>query len=100
MNWLPEEVLQLIYAFDGRYKQFMKDCFSIIDVRKHPPLTKDTLKVPEDITPYNLLRTFHYDYITRFGLYRKPIIPKNGIEVLNPVWLEHNKSIVSEYMAI
>ena len=100
MNWLPEEVLQLIYAFDGRYKQFMKDCFSIIDVRKHTLYLKDTLKAPEDITPYNLLRTFHYDYISRFGLKRKSIIPKNGIEVLNPVWLEHNKSIVSEYMAI
>jgi hypothetical protein len=98
MNWLPEEILQLIYAFDGRYKQIMKDCFSVIDVQNHPPRSKDLLKAPEDITPYNLLRTYHYNYIERFRLNRKIILPKNGIEVLNPVWVEQNKTLVSSFM--
>jgi hypothetical protein len=100
MNWLPEEIIQLIYVFDGRYKQYMRDCFSIIDVQKHLLLTEDNVKVIADITPYNLVRTYHYDYINLFGLKRKPIIPKNGIEVLNKSWVEKNKAFVVKYMAI
>jgi hypothetical protein len=39
-------------------------------------------------------------HVERFGLTRKPILPKNGIEVLNKSWVENNKSLVVDYMAI
>ena len=100
MHWLPNEILALIYAFDGRYKRYMQDCFSIIDVQKHAPLTRDVINAPEDMTPYNLLRKYYHNYIDRFGFKRTPMIPKNGIEVLNPVWVEQNRAIVSIYMKL
>ena len=100
MNRLPEEVVQIIYAFDGRYKRFMKSCFSIIDVKRHPRITQDILPDPSDIIPYNILRTIYDNSVVRFGLKRKPIVPKNGIEVLDKSWVEKNKGFVSDYMAM
>jgi len=100
MNRLPEEVVQLIYVFDGRYKRFMESCFSIIDVKRNPRITQDILPDPSDVIPYNILRRIYDNHVERFGLKRKPIIPKNGIEVLNKSWVENNKSLVVDYMAI
>jgi hypothetical protein len=100
MNWLPEEVVQIIYAFDGRYKRFMESCFSIIDVKRHPRITQDILPDPSDMIPYNILRTIYDNNVVRFGLKRNPILPKNGIEVLDKSWVEKNKALVVDYMAI
>ena len=100
MNWLPEEIIRIIYAFDGRYKRFMESCFSIIDVKRHPRITRDILPDPSDIIPYNMLRTIYDNNVVRFGLKRKPIVQKNGIEVLDKTWVEKNKAFVLDYMAI
>ena len=100
MNRLPEEVLQLIYEFDGRYKRFMESCFSIIDVKRHPIITQDILPDPSDIIPYNILRSIYDNRVERFGLKRNPILPKHGIEVLNKTWVEKNKAFVLDYMVI
>lgn len=57
-----------------------------------------------DILPPMSYRTYYEGFmiihVERFGLTRKPILPKNGIEVLNKSWVENNKSLVVDYMAI
>jgi hypothetical protein len=102
MKCLPEELIQLIYEFEGNqfFKSCFKSCLSFIDVKSHPELTQDLVKEPGDIIPYNMLRTNHYNYIIRYGLKRKIIQPKNGIEVLNRAWVEQNKERITEYMAM
>ena len=97
MNWLPEEVIQLIYAFDGRYKRFMDSCLSIIDIKRNPIAILPDLY---DIIPYNILRTNYDNDIKQFGLKRKPVLPKNGIEVMDKTWVEKNQAFVVDYMAI
>ena len=102
MNRFPTEVIQLIYEFEGNqyFKTCFKPCLTFIDVKRHSDLTRELVKDPADITPYNMLRTNHYNYVVRFGLKRKPILPKNGIEILNKDWIEQNRERVTEYMAM
>ena len=101
MNRLPEELLRIIYDFDGRYKYAMDYCFFIIDCKRNPIKNYDRsiLKSPDDITPYRLVRCYHND-IVQFGFKRTEVFIKNGIEILNKTWVENNKEIVLKYMAI
>lgn len=98
MNRLPEELIRIIYDFDGRYKYAMDYCFFIIDCKKNPRkhYERSILKSPDDITPYRLVRMYYHND----GFKRKDIIIKNGIEILNKIWVENNKELVLNYMAL
>lgn len=102
MNRLPEDLLRIIYDFDGRYKYAMDYCFFIIDCKRNPRKNYDRsiLKSPDDITPYRLVRmSYHNDYV-QFGFKRTEVDIKNGIEILNKTWVENNKELVFKYMSI
>jgi hypothetical protein len=46
MENLPCELIDIIYAYDGRYKQIMAECFEVIDFRVNRTKAYNTSKTP------------------------------------------------------
>lgn len=70
MNLLPCEILDYIYAFDGRYKRLMAACFERIKQRRYTKVGNDHLQ----FSKYRHQREYDLEVQRRVAIYRSRMV--------------------------